>query len=144
MITELITNKIVISVTAATIICQIWKVLHKLIWEKKLDAGLFFATGGMPSSHSTFVAALATSIGFKEGWTSTIFLLSLGFAAIVIRDAFGVRKTVDDLIRTVNNIIRHKQLKFDIIKKIAGHTPVQTITGTVLGITVAAIINMLW
>ena len=101
------------------------------------------ATGGMPSSHSTFVVSLALSIGFKEGFLSSIFLVSIGFALIIIRDAFGVRRTVDDLIKSVNKIIKSKKLKITSIRKIAGHTPVQVIIGTLLGVVIAVLIEFL-
>ena len=144
MIDQILQNKIIMSAVIGTIICQTWKVLHNLFWEKRLDGKLFFATGGMPSSHSTFVAALATAIGYTEGWLSPIFLLSLGFAMVTIRDAFGVRHTVDDLIKTVNDIIHKKKFKMVMIKKIAGHTPIQVMIGTLLGIGVAVGVYFLW
>jgi hypothetical protein len=90
----------------------------------------------MPSSHSTFVCALATSIGFAEGFVSTIFLLSTGLAAVVIRDALGVRHTVDELTGTINEIIRKKRVGIAEILKISGHTPVQVVVGSIIGIAV--------
>ncbi len=144
MIEQIISNKIIIAVVVATMICHIWKFLHVLFWEKKVDWTQFIATGGMPSSHATFVTSLALSVGFVEGWISTIFIVSVAFAAIVVRDAFGVRQTVDDLIKTVNEIINQKKVKFNIIKKIAGHTPVQTVAGILLGAGITVPIHLLF
>lgn len=141
MIEQIITNRIIQSVVLTTFVCQVWKVLHKVIWEKKWDLGVFWATGGMPSSHTTLVVALTLSVGYAEGWLSTIFLVTLGFSLLFIRDAIGVRRTVDDLIKTVNNIIKHKKLEFDMIRKIAGHTPVQAFIGALIAAVITIAIH---
>ena len=44
-------------------------------------------SGGMPSSHSAVVIAIATFIGLKEGVHSSIFGLAFIFAMIVIYDS---------------------------------------------------------
>ena len=143
MIGEIITNKMILSVVIATIVCQVWKVVHNLLWEKRRDWGVFWATGGMPSSHTTLVVALALSAGYAEGWMSTTFFIALGFASLFVRDAIGVRRTVDDLIKTVNQLIKEKKIKGDIIRKIAGHTPVQAFVGGLIGIVVTVGIHLL-
>ncbi len=51
---------------------------------------IFLETGGMPSSHSSTVTALSTSIAITEG-IGTNFIIALAFALITIRDSFGVR-----------------------------------------------------
>ena len=142
LIHELLTNKIIITVVIATVLCQLLKFIDSSIVEKKIRFGKLFATGGMPSSHSTFVTSLALSVGFKEGFLTAVFLVAMGFAIITIRDAFGVRRTVDDLIKSVNEIIKSKKLKVSVIRKIAGHTPVQVIMGTILGIVIAIFIEL--
>ena len=43
-------------------------------------------SGGMPSSHSSVVIAIATLIGLREGIYSPIFGLAFVFAMIVIYD----------------------------------------------------------
>ncbi|MBW2972484.1 divergent PAP2 family protein [Candidatus Woesearchaeota archaeon] len=137
MLHELLGNEIVVSVIVASAICQIWKFIDKSIRHKKLDWYALIATGGMPSSHSTFVCALAVSIGFVEGFLSTIFFLAAGFAIIVVRDAFGLRRAVDTLNHAVNEIIRKKKVGIAEILKIAGHTPVQAVVGVLLGVAVS-------
>jgi acid phosphatase family membrane protein YuiD len=134
MIEELVKNQIIISVVVASVICQLWKFIDNSIRKKELYWRGLVATGGMPSSHSTFVCALAVSIGLIEGFLSTIFFLAAGFAIIVVRDAFGVRRTVDTLTSTVNEIIRKKKIGIHEILKITGHTPVQVVVGCAIGI----------
>ncbi|MFH1668900.1 MAG: divergent PAP2 family protein [Candidatus Woesearchaeota archaeon] len=136
MLEKIFTNHIILSVLVATIICQIWKFIDHSTRRKAFDWGSLIATGGMPSSHSTFVCALAVSIGRTDGFLSTTFFLSAGLAMIVVRDAFGVRRNVDTVVQTLNEIIRKKKLGVHEILKITGHTPVQVIIGSLLGIIV--------
>lgn len=41
------------------------------------------ASGGMPSSHSATVTALAAAIGFQEGLGGPLFAMALVFACVV-------------------------------------------------------------
>ena len=56
---------------------------------KEMVYTLLWRTGGMPSSHSSAVTALATSIGFTEGLDSPLFISMFFFSLLVIRDALG-------------------------------------------------------
>lgn len=143
-ILELLTNKIAVTTVIALFTCQVWKVIHNLIETNKLNIKKIYATGGMPSSHTTLVAALTVSVGFNEGFTSNLFIISLFFSAIIIRDALGVRRTVDDLIKYVNKIVKENKFGLEQIVKIAGHTPVQVLVGALLGVGIAIISHFLW
>ncbi len=144
MIQELVTNQIFVSVLITGFISEIWKFMDTSIRAKKIKWKVIFATGGMPSSHSSFVLSIATSVGLVEGFTSSIFLVALGFAMIVFRDAFGVRRAVDNLSNTINGIIQEKKLGITQIFKIAGHTPVQAIVGAVVGIIIPCLIHIFY
>ena len=93
--------------------------------------------------HSAFTCSLAVAVGFVEGFTSSIFFVSAGFAVIVVRDAFGVRRAVDSLTKTVNDIIRKKKVGIGEIMKITGHTPIQAAVGVLLGIVVSVLFHFL-
>ena len=45
----------------------------------ELFESLFWRTGSMPSSHSSITACLCTTIGYRSGVDSDIFVLSLVF-----------------------------------------------------------------
>lgn len=77
---------IILSVLSAWLLCQVIKIF---ISKNKKS---FFELGGMPSAHSAFVSALSTSVGLAEGFSSTIFLATLGFSALVVHDAIHIRK----------------------------------------------------
>jgi uncharacterized protein len=57
----------------------------------RFTLGKMFGSGGMPSAHSTFVIALATSMGMKYGVWSDQFMMCLVFSIIIIYDAMNVR-----------------------------------------------------
>ena len=53
---------------------------------------MFWRTGSMPSSHAALVSTLCTTVGFRSGINSDVFMLSFGLFLITIRDAVGVRR----------------------------------------------------
>lgn len=70
---------------------QTAKAIVQAITQRSLSPDVIFASGGMPSSHSSTVAALTVAIGLKEGFNSSLFALSITFTSVVAYDAMGVR-----------------------------------------------------
>ena len=105
---------------------------------KDLFSLLIWRTGGMPSSHSALVSALCNSIGFKHGIYSDIFLLSLAFMLVVMRDAVGVRRSSGIQAKTLNelgNQLKEKELvSFNPVKEVQGHKPIEVVMGCLLGV----------
>lgn len=105
---------------------------------KDLFSLLIWRTGGMPSSHSALVTSLSTTIGFRQGFTSDIFFLSLAFMLVVIRDAVGVRRSSGNQAKVLNDL--GKQLKekdlvdFVPVKEVNGHKPLEVIMGCLIGL----------
>lgn len=110
-------------------------------------ASLLWRTGGMPSSHAALVTALTVSIGIYEGTGSTIFVLSIFFAVVVIRDALGVRLSNGRQARALNKLGKDLSEKLDIdfivVKEIHGHTPQEVLAGILLGGGTAFIASLL-
>lgn len=108
---------------------------------KEILLSLFWTTGGMPSSHSAVVSALATAIGFEVGITSPIFILAFFYAFITVRDATGVRRAAGLQARTINQIIQELSTSFDPkikqVKEIHGHRTSEVILGVILGFFIA-------
>ena len=125
-------------------IAQFLKILIPSIHAKKLILSNFLETGGMPSSHSALVSTLALSILLYEGIT-TSFIVSLVLAAIVIRDSYGMRKSVGEHSMTLNQIIdllnktKNKSQILKIVKVIKGHSIAQVTAGIILGILIPLI-----
>ncbi|MCL6592071.1 MAG: divergent PAP2 family protein [Firmicutes bacterium] len=138
-------NHILWASGAAWLIAQILKGVFYFIKEKKINFRRFAGAGGMPSSHSALVAALAAGVGIKEGWDSISAALAIIFAIIVMYDAAGVRLAASRQAATLNKIVdelfqagefHHKRLK-----ELLGHTPIEVIAGALLGIFMAVILK---
>lgn len=148
----LFTNPIFLSCIFSWFVAQFIKALIKLLSGKvrsftELFALMFWRTGGMPSSHSALVCSLFTSVGFKNGFGSDIFCLSLAFALVVIRDALGVRRSSGLQAKTINRMgeqLKEKDLiHFNPVKEINGHEPHEVIMGCFLGIFIGTAFSIL-
>ncbi|NLM43139.1 MAG: divergent PAP2 family protein [Clostridiales bacterium] len=134
-------NKALISSLTAWFLAQFLKICFTLYKDKKLDITRFVGSGGMPSSHTSFVTALATSIGKLNGWNSTSFAIALCFALVVMYDAAGVRRAAGNQAKVLNIIIKdiaqHKPLGEEKLKELIGHTPKEVLAGAILGIIIS-------
>jgi acid phosphatase family membrane protein YuiD len=124
-------------------IAQALKVVLTLLTQKKFDLYRFVGSGGMPSSHSSIVMGLSTSVGLKTGWDSVSYAISLVFALIVMYDAAGVRRAVGKQAIILNRMLedmhnhRDKHIQEKRLKELVGHTPVEVFAGAILGIVIA-------
>ena len=134
-------NKILIAIIAAGFGAQLIKLLIYFFKHKSLSFNDLVVTGGMPSSHSAFVVAMVTIIYLQEG-TSTAFAISLVLALIVIRDAFGVRRSVGAEGKALQKLFRLHKLKSR-SHYAMGHTPLQVTVGAVLGFVVALLVHFI-
>ncbi|WP_445493046.1 divergent PAP2 family protein [Niallia sp. 03133] len=117
----------------------------------KWKPGLFFQTGGMPSSHSAGVSSLTTFIAFKKGIPTIDFALSLVYGLIVMYDAQGIRRQtgeltlkVNDLGELVDKISNEEKVPFEEkqpkkLKEMLGHQPLEVVGGAILGIMIGYI-----
>ena len=153
-IKSLLLNRIFLSTVFSLFIAQLMKLFFYFIRnrknsKKKWDAieTMLWRTGGMPSSHSAVVCALATSIGIIESITSTYFIISLVFAMVVLRDSVGVRRTAGLQARALNNLGKQTAkltgLEFHSVKEIHGHTPLEVLVGSLLGVLIAICFSVL-
>lgn len=142
----LIDNPIFLSALFSWIIAQFLKVIIHLIRFKSVSSQdvvnrFFWKTGGMPSSHTAAVTSLTTAVGLVEGFSSTVFIVSLVFSLIVIRDALGVRRAAGSQARALNTMGKELQSKlkipFKMVKEISGHTFPEVTIGIILGFFIA-------
>lgn len=121
---------------------QILKLVVTLITDGRWDWKHILSSGGMPSSHSACVCACASSIAYLYGWGSPLFALAAVLAAVVMYDAFNVRRETGEQARILNYIMENwPQMKpeeiFDkALKELIGHTPLQVFMGALLGIAI--------
>jgi len=124
---------------------QLWKVISPLIFRRKLDLRLLWATGGMPSSHSALVVALAITVGIETGFDSPLFAVSAVLAMIVMYDAAGVRQAAGKQAEKINLIVEEllngHPLNEEHLRELLGHTPLQVVVGAVVGFVGALLLN---
>ena len=140
-----ITGNLVFDLAAAAwCIAQGLKVLLEVLVKGRSSGDTVFGTGGMPSSHSAFVMAIAVSIGVLYGRRSPLFALAAGFALVVMYDAFNVRRAAGEHAKHINQMWEELREELqsvpamEILKESLGHTPLQVIVGAILGSCVGA------
>ncbi|MDD3839189.1 MAG: divergent PAP2 family protein [Clostridia bacterium] len=142
-INQIASNKALGISILAWFIAQTSKVLITLIMTRKFNFELFVSTGGMPSSHSAFVTALAVAVGKEYGWDSYLFAISVVFSMIVMYDAAGIRRAAGKQAKILNSIVKEIQinrvLNEEKLKELLGHTPFEVIGGAAVGILVSNI-----
>lgn len=134
-------NRVLLVALIACFIAQGLKLVIELIKHRKLNVRVLVTTGGMPSAHSALVTALAAGVGETIGWASPEFALATVFAIIVMYDAAGVRQAAGKQARILNQMIdelfdEKPDFSQDRLKELLGHTPVQVIAGSVLGVAI--------
>lgn len=142
-LSELISNKVLWVAVLSWFIAQFLKVVITLLQEHRLDLSKFWASGGMPSSHSSFVMALTGSVGRLYGFDSTYFAIAMVFSFIVMYDAANVRLEAGKQAAVINQIIELLENPGlnpeERLKEILGHTPLQVLAGGILGVLVSII-----
>jgi acid phosphatase family membrane protein YuiD len=147
----LFTNYPLISAASGWLVAQIFKAITGVFKIKKFSfIEFFFGTGGMPSSHTAAVCALACACAVKHGIHSTYFAISAILAMIVIRDAVGMRRQVGEHAKALNIIFKElveakndPSLTQKAFKELAGHTPLQVLIGAFVGIVVALLMTFI-
>ena len=143
----LFTNYWIMSAFSAWIIAQILKVFTGAFKEQRFHLkNLLFGTGGMPSSHTASVSALATSIVITEGLGSPLFAIAGLLLMVVMIDATGVRQETGRQSKALNIILEElftdppKEINRH-FKELVGHTPLQVFFGFLTGILVAILLQ---
>ena len=140
----IIYNKVLITAIIGWAAAQVIKVLLFTMKYKKFDTGRIFGSGGMPSSHSSFVMSLTFKTGQMYGYNSAIFAIAMGMSLVVMYDAAGVRRAAGNQARILNLIIddlnNKKGIQIKRLKELIGHTPVEVIAGAILGIIIGIVV----
>ncbi|MBU0615527.1 MAG: divergent PAP2 family protein [Nanoarchaeota archaeon] len=122
---------------------QLIKILIIIFKHKqKFRLNDLIVTGGMPSVHSSIVISLVTIIALTEGYNTTFFLAA-AFAAVVLRDAMGVRRTAGEEGMILNQVIKKTRVKVPRLHYSLGHTPAQVLVGSFVGLMTALLIFFL-
>lgn len=96
--------------------------------------------GGLPSNHSAIVSSMAALIALHEGIDHPAFGVAVTLAFIVILDAHSLRRKVGQQAAAINRLAAGRA-DHQPLRERVGHTPLEIVTGIVVGITVAVIVN---
>lgn len=139
----LINNRMLMIPIISWGIAQVIKTVINAVMTKSFDPERLIGAGGMPSSHSAYVSALATTAFLQEGPGSPAFAICFVFATVVMFDAMGVRRETGkqaELLNQLTEIFSANYEGFDTpekaLKVLVGHTPLQVLFGCILGVIV--------
>ena len=98
--------------------------------------GDLLSSGGMPSTHASFVSSVAITIGINEGFDSSVFGVAVVLLGVVIYDAIGIRRVTGENTKALNKILKHMKIrKYETALHLAlGHTPYQAGVGVIVGV----------
>jgi hypothetical protein len=146
-IQQLLHNKIIGVAILSWAVAQIIKMIIDVIETKSVDLNRMFSSGGMPSSHTSFVTSLGFGVGFTYGFDSVYFSICFVLAMVVMYDAAGVRRAAGKQAAVLNILMERLEktgIKLDVkLKELLGHTPYQVAGGAVLGFVMAFIFFIL-
>ncbi len=124
-------------------LAQTLKVSLGVLRTRRFDFRWFIGTGGMPSAHAAGSSALAAIIGFDYGFDSVFFALATVFAVVTMFDAQGVRRSTGKqaaiLNKVLDDIYWKGKIEEDRLKELIGHTPIEVLMGSIIGILLAII-----
>ncbi|MBM7586234.1 acid phosphatase family membrane protein YuiD [Bacillus pakistanensis] len=142
----------------AIFFAQFVKVPIQFIATRQLDWSLLTSTGGMPSSHSAAVTALATGVALETSLASPIFAIAAVFAIITMFDATGVRRQAGEQAIVLNQLMgdfqrfveeakgwqkKAEQEKQKELKELLGHKPIEVFFGGLSGILLTLLLHYL-
>ena len=142
-------NPPLLAALSAWALAQILKMPVHYAQTRKWDWSLLLRAGGMPSSHSALVTATAHGIGLSIGFDTPLFALAVSVAMIVIYDATGIRRESGKQAVIINAIVQdilegHPLRSQEKLREALGHSPMEAIVGSILGVVVAQLFVPLW
>jgi acid phosphatase family membrane protein YuiD len=145
---EVLDNRALIGGLLAWALAQGVKLPIHYVRARKWDWSLLFLAGGMPSSHSALVTAVAHGIGLSMGFNSGAFALAVALAMIVIYDATGIRRQAglhaEMLNELFKGLLEGHPLRGEQLLEVLGHSPAEALAGMLLGLAISQGIYMIW
>lgn len=144
---QLFSNKVVVAAIIGWLLGQSLKFPLEYLHNKRWDWTIMFSSGGNPSSHSSLVTAVALTIGFVDGFDTSLFALAASIGLIVIYDAAGVRRQAGIHAERINeimsNFLESRHFQENDLKEMLGHTPFQVVSGVLLGTLISLVVVFL-
>jgi len=137
---ELLKNEPFMVGISCLVVAAVLKVLVASFKEKRLKLSEVFSYGGFPSTHTSPLVALCTSLVLCEGAGSHNFAVAFALTLVVIVDALGIRQETSRhsqfLNRIVETLLNDKSFgqKYQQLREIWGHSFEEVFAGIVLGV----------
>lgn len=145
---DILQNKVLIAVMTAWLLAQALKIPTEYLRSRRWMWAMFFAAGGMPSSHTALMVAGTLAVGLYHGFDNPLFAISVGVTMIIAHDAAGVRRQAGKHAERINllvgELLHGHTLKEEELKEVIGHTPLEVIGGIILGLLVAIVQWLVW
>ncbi|MGE6487537.1 divergent PAP2 family protein [Paenisporosarcina sp. NPDC076898] len=139
-------NRGIVTALSAIGVAQGLKVFTHKRNTGKWDWRPLIQTGGMPSSHSAGVAALASYVAANKGTRHTETALAVVFGFIVMYDAQGIRRHTGEIAQLVNDLedelvafsgdfpsFQYTEREGE-LKELLGHQPIEVLGGALFGV----------
>ncbi|HRQ23990.1 MAG TPA: divergent PAP2 family protein [Anaerolineales bacterium] len=145
---DIFQNKVLITVMAAWLLAQVLKIPTEYLRSRRWMWAMFFAAGGMPSSHTALMVGGTLAVGLYHGFDNPLFAIAVGATMIIAHDAAGVRRQAGKHAERINllvgELLHGHTLKEEELKEVIGHTPLEVIGGIILGLLVAIVQWLVW
>ncbi len=144
----ILSNRVLCCAVLSWLSAQLIKTLLVFVLTKKFVSERIFGPGGMPSAHSSCVTALAISTCRVCGISSVEFAITFVLACVVMYDATSVRRQAGEHAKAINKVVDivdkleddDDDLNIRQLKEVLGHTPLEVLAGSLLGILIAMIV----
>ncbi len=141
-------NKVLIAVLIAWLLAQALKIPTEYLRSRRWMWAMFFAPGGMPSSHSALLVSGTLAVGLYEGFNNPLFGIAVAITMIVVHDAAGVRRQAGMHAERINllfdELLKGHMWDENALKEVIGHTPLEVVGGILLGLLVAFVQWKVW
>jgi uncharacterized protein len=141
-------NHVLLTGITAWLLAQALKIPIDLLQNRHWNWALFFAAGGMPSSHSALVTSTAMAVGLHYGFDNPIFGVATALAMIVVYDATGIRRQAGMQAQKINvlveELLKGHPISEEHLREVLGHTPLEAMGGVLLGLIIAFGLWFLW
>jgi acid phosphatase family membrane protein YuiD len=144
----LIQNHVLWTGMSGWFLAQVLKIPVDYFRERHWNWALFFAAGGMPSSHSALVTSTAAAVGLHTGFDTPLFAVAVAFAMVVVYDATGVRRQAGMQAKKINilveELLKGHPINEQHLREVIGHTPLEALGGVLLGLILAVGLWLWW
>lgn len=145
---DIFQNKVLIAVLIAWLLAQMLKIPTEYLRTRRWLWTMFFAAGGMPSSHTALMVAGTLAVGLYYGFDNPAFGVAVAITMIIAHDAAGVRRQAGIHAERLNvlfsELLQGHILNEEELKEVIGHTPLEVIGGIILGLLVAIAQWIIW